>query len=48
VAVVGVSPYLAYPARNEPYGPRTLHVPDPWGYMWVFWQGRANYGVDGS
>jgi uncharacterized glyoxalase superfamily protein PhnB len=31
------------PPRNEAYGPRTIHVTDPWGYRWYFWQGHAVY-----
>jgi uncharacterized glyoxalase superfamily protein PhnB len=31
------------PPRDEPYGPRTCHVTDPWGYRWYFWQGEARY-----
>jgi uncharacterized glyoxalase superfamily protein PhnB len=31
------------PPRDEPYGPRTCHVEDPWGYHWYFWQGDAQY-----
>ena len=27
--------------RDEPYGPRSCHVTDPWGYQWYFWQGDA-------
>lgn len=30
-------------ARDEEYGPRTIHVTDPWGYRWYFWQGDAVY-----
>jgi uncharacterized glyoxalase superfamily protein PhnB len=29
------------PPRDEPYGPRTCHITDPWGYRWYFWQGDA-------
>jgi len=29
--------------RDEPYGPRSCHVTDPWGYQWYFWQGDARY-----
>ena len=29
--------------RDEDYGPRTIHVTDPWGYRWYFWQGDAVY-----
>ena len=28
---------------DEEYGPRTIHVTDPWGYRWYFWQGDAIY-----
>jgi uncharacterized glyoxalase superfamily protein PhnB len=31
------------PPRDEPYGPRTCHVTDPWGYRWYFWQGQATF-----
>ena len=31
------------PPRDEPYGPRTCHVTDPWGYQWYFWQGHATF-----
>lgn len=24
--------------EDQPYGPRTYQVTDPWGYRWVFWQ----------
>jgi uncharacterized glyoxalase superfamily protein PhnB len=33
----------ADPPRDEPYGPRSCHVTDPWGYQWYFWQGEARY-----
>jgi uncharacterized glyoxalase superfamily protein PhnB len=29
--------------RDEPYGPRSMHLTDPWGYEWYFWQGDAVY-----
>ncbi len=29
--------------KDEEYGPRTIHVTDPWGYRWYFWQGDAVY-----
>lgn len=29
------------PPKDEPYGPRSLNVTDPWGYRWYFWQGGA-------
>ena len=29
--------------KDEVYGPRTIHVTDPWGYRWYFWQGEAVY-----
>jgi uncharacterized glyoxalase superfamily protein PhnB len=29
--------------KDEPYGPRSCHVTDPWGYRWYFWQGDAVY-----
>ena len=31
------------PPKDEPYGPRSCHVTDPWGYEWYFWQGEAVY-----
>jgi uncharacterized glyoxalase superfamily protein PhnB len=31
------------PPKDEPYGPRSCHVTDPWGYRWYFWQGEATY-----
>ncbi|NQX33272.1 glyoxalase/bleomycin resistance/extradiol dioxygenase family protein [Herbiconiux sp. VKM Ac-2851] len=27
---------------QQPYGPITLMVTDPWGYRWNFWQGEAD------
>lgn len=29
------------PPVDQPYGPRTFTVRDPWGYAWTFWQGHA-------
>ncbi|MBC9711909.1 hypothetical protein H9Y04_04905 [Streptomyces sp. TRM66268-LWL] len=29
------------PVKDQPYGPRTFTVTDPWGYQWSFWQGEA-------
>jgi uncharacterized glyoxalase superfamily protein PhnB len=29
--------------KDEPYGPCSCHVSDPWGYRWYFWQGEAKY-----
>ncbi|MER7176700.1 VOC family protein [Streptomyces mesophilus] len=29
------------PPEDQPYGPRTFTVIDPWGYRWSFWQGEA-------
>jgi uncharacterized glyoxalase superfamily protein PhnB len=29
------------PPADQPYGPRTFTVTDPWGYQWNFWQGEA-------
>lgn len=26
--------------KDQPYGPRTFTVTDPWGYQWSFWQGK--------
>ncbi len=26
------------PPPDQKFGPRTLHVTDPWGYRWSFWQ----------
>jgi uncharacterized glyoxalase superfamily protein PhnB len=31
------------PPQDQPYGPRTCHVTDPWGYRWYLWQGEARY-----
>jgi uncharacterized glyoxalase superfamily protein PhnB len=28
----------AAPPEDQPYGPRTFTVTDPWGYRWTFWQ----------
>jgi uncharacterized glyoxalase superfamily protein PhnB len=28
----------APPPEQQPYGPRTFTVTDPWGYHWGFWQ----------
>jgi uncharacterized glyoxalase superfamily protein PhnB len=28
----------APPPEQQPYGPRTFTVTDPWGYHWDFWQ----------
>jgi uncharacterized glyoxalase superfamily protein PhnB len=28
----------APPPEQQPYGPRTFGVTDPWGYQWAFWQ----------
>lgn len=25
--------------EQQPYGPRSFDVTDPWGYKWYFWQG---------
>lgn len=33
----------AEPPKNQPYGPRSCHATDPWGYQWYFWQGEAVY-----
>lgn len=30
------------PPVDQPYGPRTFTVRDPWGYAWTFWQGQAS------
>lgn len=30
------------PPKDEPYGPRSINVTDPWGYQWYFWQGGAH------
>lgn len=32
--------HLAAP-QDQPYGPRTFDVTDPWGYRWHFWQGEV-------
>jgi uncharacterized glyoxalase superfamily protein PhnB len=29
------------PPEDQPYGPRTFTVTDPWGYQWNFWQGKV-------
>ena len=29
------------PPQDQPYGPRTFTITDPWGYQWNFWQGEA-------
>ncbi|MFD0359909.1 VOC family protein [Nocardia sp. GCM10030253] len=29
------------PPIDQPYGPRTFTITDPWGYHWNFWQGEA-------
>ncbi len=29
------------PPQDQPYGPRTFTIIDPWGYQWNFWQGEA-------
>ncbi|RZS38902.1 putative glyoxalase superfamily protein PhnB [Herbihabitans rhizosphaerae] len=29
------------PPADQPWGPRTITVTDPWGYRWNFWQGEA-------
>jgi uncharacterized glyoxalase superfamily protein PhnB len=29
------------PPKDQPYGPRTFTITDPWGYQWSFWQGHA-------
>ncbi|MBT2593733.1 glyoxalase/bleomycin resistance/extradiol dioxygenase family protein [Arthrobacter sp. ISL-72] len=29
------------PPADQPYGPRTFTIVDPWGYQWNFWQGEA-------
>ncbi len=29
------------PPVDQPYGPRTFTIRDPWGYAWTFWQGHA-------
>lgn len=29
------------PPVDQPYGPRTFTIRDPWGYAWTFWQGQA-------
>jgi uncharacterized glyoxalase superfamily protein PhnB len=28
------------PPEDQPYGPRTFTITDPWGYQWSFWQGQ--------
>ncbi|MFC7622348.1 VOC family protein [Microlunatus sp. GCM10028923] len=29
--------------QDKPYGPRTVTVTDPWGNVWDFWQGEAEF-----
>ena len=29
------------PPQDQPYGPRSFHITDPWGYRWYFWQGQT-------
>lgn len=33
----------AAPPEQQPYGPRTFRVTDPWGYRWDFWQRVHDY-----
>ena len=33
----------ASPPEQQPYGPRTFNVTDPWGYRWNFWQHVHDY-----
>lgn len=33
----------AAPPEQQPYGPRTFEVTDPWGYRWNFWQHVQDY-----
>jgi uncharacterized glyoxalase superfamily protein PhnB len=33
----------AAPPEQQPYGPRTFTVTDPWGYRWNFWQHVHDY-----
>ena len=33
----------ASPPEQQPYGPRTFNVTDPWGYRWYFWQQVHDY-----
>ncbi|HEX6423231.1 MAG TPA: VOC family protein, partial [Acidimicrobiales bacterium] len=40
VTAAGVA---ADPPEQQPYGPRTFHVTDPWGYRWYFWQRVHDY-----
>lgn len=40
VSAAGVE---AAPPEQQPYGPRTFHVTDPWGYRWYFWQRVHDY-----
>lgn len=32
---------LIDPPVDQPYGPRTFTIRDPWGHLWTFWQGHA-------
>jgi uncharacterized glyoxalase superfamily protein PhnB len=36
----------ADPPVQQPYGPRTYDVRDPWGYRWVLWEERPDAPVD--
>lgn len=29
------------PPQDQPYGPRSFDITDPWGYRWYFWQGET-------
>jgi uncharacterized glyoxalase superfamily protein PhnB len=41
-SVVAAEPSIDIdPPVDQPYGPRTFTVTDPWGYRWNFWQGEA-------
>jgi len=41
--VIAAEPGAATEAPvQQPYGPRTFTVTDPWGYRWNFWQGEAD------
>jgi uncharacterized glyoxalase superfamily protein PhnB len=36
----------ADPPVDQPYGPRTYQVDDPWGYHWVMWQERPDHVME--
>lgn len=36
------------PPKREDYGPLSIHLTDPWGYSWYFWEGEATYPEDST